>query len=509
MPELDAELEKVWQKELKLTPGDAISFDTKKKLFAVLGKEGLDKVPKMPNAKTIQTIYENLIDTRRSIAHIVPLDKTPDQKITTSSTSGGRTTEKKQVLSDVVTNADSKEAQAVLWIFNNVATSANRDSFSEVFERLGSADIKNVRILERMKEIHGALLADPNNKGLGLEGTIPGSPPFTVSGGSGAIKKEQGKICVQMALIHAGATGKPLATAHEAIAQSEAKILELETQKKSLRSSLDELNALGQQLSPKANNLLSVDLDFISENFGANAFSSKMTNTVDILPGNPFGKSHSVGDWITGGDLKKFSEKARFGNRPPSAAYALDQLMRLHFEPDIKHLTKEQKDAFYAEMKKVLTGSNPLAAPATPAVAPSAAPIAPSSPSRGFTGWLKDSLQGQGSLLNPVAVVGKTVQTGILGRGSAWNPVSWPAKTTKWTVGSLLGKGSTANPITWPARTLKNAWNNKGWAAGGGVGGALLLTSTAINPLFGLAAGSMLAPLLKKMLSEDTSHAKP
>lgn len=323
--ELHSELDALWRKELNLQTTAAMSQEQRNKIYKLLGKEGLEKVPfwfKTP-PEVIEEIYQRLVSTRSALAPHVDI-KNPENSIVTLSSGSN-------VMKNLVRDPASKEAQMVVWFINNAVGTTSPSILERAFKQFKNTDIQDLVLIKNIHALYETLVADSDLSNLGASNSTTGT---------GRIGKAREKFKQLKAVIDANPPGSM--RDREKLRQYHQEVVRLQQKRTKLEQDLEQMNLMALQIAGdlRPTDMLD-DITGMARNFSPDAFPDSWKNKF-------FSKDAQK-------SIAQRTERIRkFGTARPPASAVLDDLIREHFEPKLALASGAEKEKFYAEMRKIL-----------------------------------------------------------------------------------------------------------------------------------------------------------
>ncbi|MDD5026757.1 MAG: hypothetical protein PHH13_05305 [Candidatus Peribacteraceae bacterium] len=361
-PELQRELEAIWQREVTLAAGTKISADTQKKLHTLFGKgRTAELLPgRKPEAAQIQAVHQLLAQTRTGLLPIIHENDAKKRAAQILPYTGGN-----KKLNELVADPESPEAELLAYLHLqhvNPTDAAMLARFSALYKPVTLEELTNATNLLKAKELYDKLIADDENLSLSARITQKESLATTYQGRAATGKA---KTAVQFL---------------EAESKQREEADKLGRRRASLVKSLKIMDGYLKQLIPPGGwpddpEILAA-AGTLENAFNSTAPVSFVNSTVSLRT-----TGHSISGWMRDDSLKSTVEtvttRYRFrgsGNRPP-ASVVLDAFLREQFGSGLIAMPETDKERFYQELKTILLSG--VAAPAAAGVAP-AAPAAPS-----------------------------------------------------------------------------------------------------------------------------------
>jgi hypothetical protein len=348
LPELDIEAENLAERALNLPTVGRLTKQNRKHVEALLGKERAEKIKKL-DAYVVREIYQEIAKRRSGLQGIFRVERPGDQTLQLSRGN--------EHLRDLVSDPNSKEAQALLWFYSEHVNATNLAEFSSIFECMAAPDIRNVSTLKKMREIHEKLVADDGFFNLGHEGTIDAATGRLNAGtGSGKIGRKEAEIDRLEGSIEARiAANQDPKRLEDRVEVLEKDLRELNKKKRDLEKELNQLNTLGAAIQPIG--VAPIDVHTASENFDSDTVPGHW-NTPHIVI---HGTDDTLDDWLTDDtrkkDIERLEKLAKLGpsvaGRRVRAQDALSRLVRNYFHDRVQ-FTDGQEERFYKEIERML-----------------------------------------------------------------------------------------------------------------------------------------------------------
>lgn len=356
-PELQRELEAIWQKEVALTAGSKISAETQKKLHTLFGKGRTAEIlpTRKPEAAQVQAVHQLLAQTRMGLLPIIhenDAKKRADKPLLY--TTGGTT----KKLSELVSDPQSQEAELLAYLHAQYVTTGNVGKFVDLYEPVTLDELTNATNLLKAKELYDKLIADDENLDLASRIAQKESLATTYQG------------------LAASGKAKTAVKFLEAEAKQREEADKLGRRRVSLVKSLKIMDGYLKQLNPKSG---WPDDPKIQAAAGALQDAFNPAGAVQFVDSKVSLRKtdQAVSLWMRDDKLKSTVEtitlRYRYrgsGDRPP-ASVVLDAFLREQFGSGLVAMPDDDKDRFYQELKATLLSG--VATPAAAGAAPTAA----------------------------------------------------------------------------------------------------------------------------------------
>ncbi|HLC66895.1 MAG TPA: hypothetical protein VJK52_04605 [Candidatus Nanoarchaeia archaeon] len=456
-PELQRELEQMWGRVLQTDPTTSrLTAETRKIINESLGATRLDKILEETGSKrslleirrqpviqahVMQRICREMAETRaglfhhihghdpkikatRGVRHAAPdpvavahlasvraaLENPPDPAAVAYLASVGRAAGKdpteqeiedaqapRYQLGDLINDPDSKEADALYWLFEQLANDGNVHTLIPIFERVKEIETKDAGVLVKMQALSKEIISDKEYFNIGEEGTVnqtmgtagvagtkkikgdaPTPTEYTLAGGSGALKRLQEQMIMwrnDAALEAIRDKGDPKPAREEA-AKYDVKIEQLNAKKRTLQTKLTQINTFARQLSSPPAAWVKANIEDWSKTFTPDFFENTVADyaTTDIELGD---KTRPISEWLAEEELgttqARITRRFRMaGEGQPPASLVLDDLIRTYFGARLIGTPQAEQDQFYNNMRTTLLSAEHGHGGAGPANAPSA-----------------------------------------------------------------------------------------------------------------------------------------
>lgn len=389
--EVNRELRKLWEERLMLHTG-VLTKETRAAVQKILSPQVLLPLEQRPSRNGSSIVDD---DAQRKILEkilaqhtgIYPYIRPNDYKKASLEVHDATTGISRKLLTDLVSDPESKEAGALAWFFENYVTGANRLDASKVFDTVNEAELKNAHTLVKMQTLYNQIIENEEYGELGTTDPSPNrgdlAPPFTTRPScSAAATGKMGKVQLrkleadQMSHVQShipGGKGNP-APFYERVNNAETELRQLEQKKRTLCKELTSLNALNLSLSivPLPADF-SGDIQRLSEDFLPSDLDLKLRDSVKV------GRTiKTTEEWIKDTGLKSTTDAMtetfrQVGTRNVPAKTALHSLLKKLYGPKLFGMNPEEQNKFYAELEEAILsteGSSAIQhATATPASA--------------------------------------------------------------------------------------------------------------------------------------------
>lgn len=435
--ELQRGLEQLWSNVLKPDPVTGrLTKETRKTIQDALGAEKLTKIlaetsaPKsalaslnpldlmkepVVQAYAMQRICREMAATRAGFFHHIheqehdPTTKATRKIMWPPLAPGGPTSS--WALGHVVNDPDTKEADALFWLYSQLSNAGNVNTLAPIFEQVTEAETKDAGILVKMQQIHNEITADKENFNIGTPGKfkkissgtpgIPGAPatkkkPATApTPGIAAVYDvdstnagtgQMARLLESIVLHKNEAEGEIARFADpksdkDEVTKCQNKIDVLENKKLVLEAKLLELDFLAQSLSSKPGPVSPAVLSTMAEKFSLSYLSQPTFigyKTTEIELGD---QRNPIQEWIQNKELPtvqtRITRRYRMaGEGAPPATLALDELIRTYFGARLTGTPQAEQETFFQEMRTILLsaehghggagGAHAAGAPGTP-----------------------------------------------------------------------------------------------------------------------------------------------
>ncbi len=490
-------MDPILRRTLALTPGTAITRDTRAALSRLLPPNVMQTVNREANRPTpavIENIYRVLGETRAPLQPFIHVAN-PGAEIAVPArpASGGMPAHPASRLRDLVSDPNTPAGRSLLYFLHHlIATgTVNPGDIEDILYVPDTAARSMIREMPRFKTLLRQILDNREYQNIGASGTISG-PPYTIAGESGRLGRINAQIAnrqQQLETLRAAATPPADADVREGrlltdIATLEGKLSDLEGKRGELRNHLDQLNRSTQIM------VSSPTPPWTAPMLEAFANNVALLDTAVGMMNIPYGvHTHSLRDVLD--DNSAIVRRAKWVNRKPAnrssqnSAVVLRQLVEEYGYENVRYSNEAELNQFTDEMYTRLTAERANTGP-TGAEVPGdpATPVAP--------GTTNPAAPAPAGAARPASGARHS-------SSSSSTPSSSTASSGPSPKAASSSTGFSINPVNW----VKGAWRNKGSMAAGAVVGGILI------PVVGAPLGAAIAPWVKKYFVDSKEPKKP
>jgi len=297
-------------------------------------------------------------------------------------------------IGNVISDPDTKEADALFWLYSQLSNSGNVHTLIPIFEQVTEVETKDAEILVKMQQLHNEIIGDEDYFEIGEEGKVnrtsgkPGTPAVpgvpgskgsapiapipailpipahyeldAVITGCGFIARTQDMRCEYLNAAEDEAIrdkGDPKPDRDEARKCLE-KIDLLKKKQKTLKVKLAQMNAFAQTLSSKPAQWTNADITDLSKEFSPDYLDTLIPDysTTEIELGDV---RKPISQWVGDKELpvtkERITKRYRMaGTGAPPASLALDDLIRTYFGARLTGTPQAEQDQFYSNMRTIL-----------------------------------------------------------------------------------------------------------------------------------------------------------